>query len=336
VGSYLAKVDGYSDYYPFGMLMPGRDYHDEYRFGYNGKEKDNEVAGDGNEYDYKARIYDPRIAKFLSVDALQKKFAMLTPYQFASNIPISGIDLDGLEYYFAADGTFLGNGKNVGSTEVRITESYKFDASSNHYAIYSSKTLDLSISQFMDRIHMVYGEGGGNGLNKDGQNPALYFAWAFENFKQSGLSKPLDEETAKNKTWKDSKGSYAAGTIKTSGNATSPYNTFNAIRKDVEGQNSGGAEKFNNADGVKNVAAQIISVLLKTSTDPTDGAYQWSGGYGTGDDNGYWTGKPAFAKGTVPTAKIDVSTKWFPSYTVFYKFAKKDDTKKDEKPAKTK
>jgi len=33
---------------------------------------------------------------------------MLTPYQFASNCPISGIDLDGLEFFYAADGTYLG------------------------------------------------------------------------------------------------------------------------------------------------------------------------------------------------------------------------------------
>lgn len=38
------------------------------------------------------------IGKFLSVDPLTKQYPMLTPYQFASNKPISGVDLDGLEY----------------------------------------------------------------------------------------------------------------------------------------------------------------------------------------------------------------------------------------------
>jgi hypothetical protein len=32
----------------------------------------------------------------------------LTPYQFASNSPISGVDLDGLEYFYAGDGRLLG------------------------------------------------------------------------------------------------------------------------------------------------------------------------------------------------------------------------------------
>lgn len=44
------------------------------------------------------RIYDPRVGRFLSVDPLTKKFAKLTPYQFASNRPIDGTDLDGQEY----------------------------------------------------------------------------------------------------------------------------------------------------------------------------------------------------------------------------------------------
>lgn len=68
-----------------------------HRFGFNGKEIDSEVAGNGNSYDYGFRIYNPRIGRFLSVDPLTKTFPMLTPYQFASNTPIMAIDLDGLE-----------------------------------------------------------------------------------------------------------------------------------------------------------------------------------------------------------------------------------------------
>ena len=82
----------------FGMLMPGRKYSsDKYRYGFNGKENDNEVKGDGNQQDYGMRVYDGRIGKFLSVDPLSKKFPYYTPYQFSGNSPISNIDLDGLE-----------------------------------------------------------------------------------------------------------------------------------------------------------------------------------------------------------------------------------------------
>ncbi|MBT6747106.1 MAG: hypothetical protein HOB26_11165, partial [Flavobacteriales bacterium] len=67
----------------------------EYRYGFVGKEKDDEIKGSGNSYDFEARIYDPRIARFLSVDPLAKSFPTLTPYQYAANQPIWAIDLDG-------------------------------------------------------------------------------------------------------------------------------------------------------------------------------------------------------------------------------------------------
>jgi RHS repeat-associated protein len=70
-----------------------------YRFGFNGKENDNEVKGEGNQQDYGMRIYDPRMGKFLSVDPLTRKYPELTPYQFASDRPVDGIDEDGLEYH---------------------------------------------------------------------------------------------------------------------------------------------------------------------------------------------------------------------------------------------
>lgn len=68
-----------------------------YRFGFNGKENDNEVKNLGNQQDYGMRIYDNRLGRFLSVDPLSDEYPMLTPYQFASNMPVRYIDLDGLE-----------------------------------------------------------------------------------------------------------------------------------------------------------------------------------------------------------------------------------------------
>jgi len=99
VDYYLADVVSATDYYAFGSPMPGRQFNStSYRYGFNGHEKDDEIKGTGNSYDYGARIYDPRIGRFLTIDPAYKKFPWLTPFQFASNRPIDGIDLDGLEY----------------------------------------------------------------------------------------------------------------------------------------------------------------------------------------------------------------------------------------------
>ncbi len=84
------------------MIEPGRKFVQgvkKYRYGFNGKENDNEIKGEGNQQDYGMRIYDPRLGRFLSEDPITKKYPELTPYQFASNRPIQGIDLDGLEVF---------------------------------------------------------------------------------------------------------------------------------------------------------------------------------------------------------------------------------------------
>lgn len=100
VAWYEADVVTANDYYPFGMIIPGRKYafDDSYRYGFNGKESDNEIKGEGNQYDYGNRIYDPRVGRFLSVDRMTYSYPQLTPYQVASNRPIDGSDLDGNEW----------------------------------------------------------------------------------------------------------------------------------------------------------------------------------------------------------------------------------------------
>lgn len=64
------------------MLMPGRNYSatSDYRYGFNGKEQDSAVNGNGVDYDYGFRIYDARIGKFLSVDAEEQNYSYFTPY----------------------------------------------------------------------------------------------------------------------------------------------------------------------------------------------------------------------------------------------------------------
>jgi RHS repeat-associated protein len=107
---YNADVISAQDYYPFGSQMPGRKYSNgsKFRYGFNGKENDNEVKGEGNQLDYGMRIYDPRLGKFLSVDPLTKSYPHYTPYSFAGNKPIWCVDLDGAEewYYYDAFGAY--------------------------------------------------------------------------------------------------------------------------------------------------------------------------------------------------------------------------------------
>ena len=81
------------------MLMDGRHGHAEndYRYGFQGQEMDNEVKGEGNSVNYKYRMHDPRIGRFFAVDPLAPKYPWYTPYSFSGNKVILFVELEGLE-----------------------------------------------------------------------------------------------------------------------------------------------------------------------------------------------------------------------------------------------
>jgi RHS repeat-associated protein len=113
-------------YYPFGMQMPGRGFTsgDGYRYGFNGQERDDEMKGSGNSYDFGARIYDSRIGKFLSTDRFASKYAFQSPYTFAGNTPIWAVDHNGdsIRVYTAN----INNFKN--ELQIKLGDQYSVEA----------------------------------------------------------------------------------------------------------------------------------------------------------------------------------------------------------------
>ncbi len=77
--------------------MPNRTYNSpDYRYGFNGKEKDDSGEfGNLTHYDYGFRIYNPGIARFLSVDPMAGELAGSSPYSIGLNNPIVYKDPDG-------------------------------------------------------------------------------------------------------------------------------------------------------------------------------------------------------------------------------------------------
>ena len=67
----------------------------DYRYGLQGQEKDDEVKGEGNSYDFGARMYNPRIGRFFSIDPRTNEFPFWSPYSYAGNSPIRITDVGG-------------------------------------------------------------------------------------------------------------------------------------------------------------------------------------------------------------------------------------------------
>ena len=96
--------------------------NNDYRYGFNGKEGDDEVKGDDNQQDYGMRIYDPRVGRFLSVDPLAMQYPELSTYQFASNTPIQAIDEDGLYTVFIQGAVAKNNKKKMEKNKTFSTD----------------------------------------------------------------------------------------------------------------------------------------------------------------------------------------------------------------------
>ncbi|RMG82438.1 MAG: hypothetical protein D6707_02925, partial [Bacteroidetes bacterium] len=85
-----------NDFYPFGMLTPGRVFNSgEYRFGYGSHEKIDEVSGSGNTIDMGDRWLDTRVGRTYKLDAKADLYPGVSPYTYAANNPIIFIDPDG-------------------------------------------------------------------------------------------------------------------------------------------------------------------------------------------------------------------------------------------------
>ncbi len=138
VDHYDAIVVHAHDYYPFGMQMPGRldTSNHNYMFGFNGKQKDDEVKGEGNQIDFGNRVYDPRVGTFSSLDPLQRKYPNESNYIFVGDNPIAFADKDGKDKIY----TISVIGKDGTTTVLHYTDKTQFrylaDATYNGGIIY--------------------------------------------------------------------------------------------------------------------------------------------------------------------------------------------------------
>ena len=93
----------------------------KYRYGFNGKEKDGEIAKDN--YDFGARIYDGRIGRWMSVDPYRFKNPDVSPFKAFNNSPIIFVDPDGMDEFIIIN-IVDSDGKTTKSERIKISSKY--------------------------------------------------------------------------------------------------------------------------------------------------------------------------------------------------------------------
>ncbi len=118
---YRAEVLNQTDFYPFGMISRTTTASGgEYRFGFNGKENDNEVhSATGTSQDFGDRLYDNRTGRWSSVDPLALKYPYCSPYIFGLNNPIYYVDVDGRDVFVFIAAT---SKTNAGHSAIAVEE----------------------------------------------------------------------------------------------------------------------------------------------------------------------------------------------------------------------
>jgi RHS repeat-associated protein len=189
ISYYTADLVSATDYSPFGAPLSGRSYtapSTSYRFAFNGKERDNETYGEGNAYDFGARIYDVRLGKWMSCDPLQKLYIGSSPYSYVLSNPINFIDKDGkavfIIVYADAEEAF----KAAAMTRQREIEGgVGFDSKKDHVYIVILNDIsklpeqiaecvhDASINKYGKTVEFdVYSHGGNDGtIGNHQENP---------------------------------------------------------------------------------------------------------------------------------------------------------------------
>ncbi|MDP2176234.1 MAG: RHS repeat-associated core domain-containing protein [Bacteroidota bacterium] len=142
-----------------------------YKYGFNGKEKDNETYGEGNAYDFGARIYDSRLGRWLSLDPAFRDYASISPYVGFGNNPFVFIDPDGERLYFVGganndqDGwNYINRFKNIFTSkgiegftrinasggkikDIAFTASYKNFSHVGQHIVKTDKGLELKLKR---------------------------------------------------------------------------------------------------------------------------------------------------------------------------------------------
>ena len=150
-------IEEQNDYYQFGKHIDGPNSQlSDNRYHYNGKE--NQEFFDLPYLDYGARLYDPHICRWLSIDPMAEIYYPISPYVYCANNPVNLIDPDGrmFDWYETLDDDL---NKQIKYTELTSQQALDNAGINGRYLGQVVVIFDGSYSEQL---------GDGGYLNKDG------------------------------------------------------------------------------------------------------------------------------------------------------------------------
>jgi len=103
MNSHTVGIRNVTDFSPFGVELKGRNFEvvggGNYRYAFQGQESDSEVKGEGNSYDFGARMLDPRLGRWMTLDPQSNKQPDQSPYKAFLNNPLYWADPNGETEY---------------------------------------------------------------------------------------------------------------------------------------------------------------------------------------------------------------------------------------------
>jgi len=100
-------------YYPFGLTMAGisdkalKGNYAQNKKKFVGQLYDDDL--DWDTYQFKFRTDDPQLGRFWQVDPIASKYEYNSPFAYAENKPINGIDMEGKEFWSMIAGYLTGD-----------------------------------------------------------------------------------------------------------------------------------------------------------------------------------------------------------------------------------
>ena len=150
LASYNGTIQQETQYYPYGGIHHFSTDQGTQKFKYNGKELD--LMHGLNLYDYGARLYDPLVGQFTSIDPLCEKYYSVSPYAYCAGNPVNRIDPTGMDWY-----------QNIKKEIVWTNHTSQDELEANHI---QGRYLGTSVVLFQGRYNEQLGQN--QNLFKDG------------------------------------------------------------------------------------------------------------------------------------------------------------------------